>query len=70
MWIWQYFMYFPGNPNPVEGTADYQRHACRYNIDRTRVQSTQSATHYRRILDEYRPEDVCIAAIGFCYTYY
>ncbi|KAL8143049.1 hypothetical protein V2J09_016081 [Rumex salicifolius] len=57
-WIWQYFMYFLGNPNPVLGTTDNKRRARRYHIDRMRLQTMKNAMHYRRILDEYRSENV------------
>ena len=58
MWIWTYFVYFPGNSNPsIDASRDVRR-AGRYMIDRTRLQTLDNALYYRRVLDAYRPEDV------------
>ena len=55
-----YFIYFPGNPNPLPGMGDDDRRAARYFIQRSALRIVDAGQQYRRILDEYRPEDVSI----------
>ena len=68
VWIWTYFPFFPGNPNPRTGMLDDQRRAARYRVQRTALRRTSDILDYRRILDQYRPEDVSNNLLNYRYN--
>ena len=58
IWIWLHFPYFPGNPNLDVNSQEATARVSRYSTGRAPLRQKRTLQQYRRILDEYAPEDV------------